>query len=186
MHKVLNNNVVIQIDESCRERVLMGRGLGFGLKPSDAVDPAKVEKTFILDDGEAGARELRLLDDTPYPVIQAVARAIDGAERRLGRSLGRGFTIAVLDHVSYVLERLDAGVRIPSTSMPELRHPGVGPHRARRPAVLRGRGGVARHGLRQVSPSGARDAGPPTLTPTHTHTHTHTQRRTHAREETSS
>lgn len=121
MHKVLNNNVVIQIDESGRERVLMGRGLGFGLKPSDAVDPAKVEKTFILDDGEAGARELRLLDDTPYPVIQAVARAIDGAERRLGRSLGRGFTIAVLDHVSYVLERLDAGVRIPSTSMPELR-----------------------------------------------------------------
>lgn len=33
VHKVINNNVVISIDESGRERVLMGRGLGFQLKP---------------------------------------------------------------------------------------------------------------------------------------------------------
>lgn len=89
VHKVLNNNVVIQVDESGRERVLMGRGIGFQLKPADAVDPAKVEKTFILDEGEAGERELRLLGDVPYPVIEAVSRATDAAERSLGRALGR-------------------------------------------------------------------------------------------------
>ena len=49
VHKVLNNNVVISLDEAGRERVLMGRGLGFGLSTDDMVDPAKVEKTFILD-----------------------------------------------------------------------------------------------------------------------------------------
>ncbi|HYP72888.1 MAG TPA: CAT RNA binding domain-containing protein, partial [Microbacterium sp.] len=38
VHKVLNNNVVIQIDDAGRERVLMGRGLGFGLKPTDPID----------------------------------------------------------------------------------------------------------------------------------------------------
>ncbi|MCT9819708.1 PRD domain-containing protein [Microbacterium sp. W1N] len=125
VHKVLNNNVVIAIDESGRERVLMGRGIGFQLKPADIVDPAKVEKTFILDPGADGENELRLLNDVPYPVVEAVSRAVDGAERGLGRSLGRRFTIAVLDHVQFVLERLDNGVRIPSTAMPELRvlHP---------------------------------------------------------------
>ncbi len=124
-HKVLNNNVVITIDETGRERVLMGRGLGFGLKPEDAIDPAKVEKTFILDSGDGGENELRLLSEVPYPMLEAVTRAVDGAERSLGRALGRGFTIAVLDHIQFVLERLDQGVRIPSTSMPELRvlHP---------------------------------------------------------------
>lgn len=121
MHKVLNNNVVIQVDESGRERVLMGRGIGFQLKPADAVDPAKVEKTFILDEGEAGERELRMLDDIPYPVIESVTRATDAAERSLGRALGRGFALAVLDHLQFVLERLEKGVRIPATSMPELR-----------------------------------------------------------------
>ena len=121
MHKVPNNNVVIQVDESGRERVLTGRGIGFQLKPADAVDPAKVEKTFILDEGEAGERELRMLDDIPYPVIESVTRATDAAERSLGRALGRGFALAVLDHLQLVLERLEKGVRIPATSMPELR-----------------------------------------------------------------
>ncbi|MBN9176613.1 MAG: PRD domain-containing protein [Microbacterium sp.] len=125
VHKVLNNNVVIQIDESGRERVLMGRGIGFGLKPTDAIDPARVEKTFILDAGDGAENELRLLAEVPYPVLEAVSRAVDGAERTLGRALGRGFTIAVIDHIQFVLERLDQGVRIPAASMPELRvlHP---------------------------------------------------------------
>ena len=48
-HKVLNNNVVISVDDNGRERVLMGRGLGFQLKPFDVLDAAKVEKTFVLD-----------------------------------------------------------------------------------------------------------------------------------------
>lgn len=125
VHKVLNNNVVIAIDESGRERVLMGRGLAFGLKQTDAIDPEKVEKTFILDAGADGERERQLLTDVPYPVIEAVSRAVDQAERSLGRQLGRRLTIGVIDHVQYVLERLDQGLRIPTTSMPELRvlHP---------------------------------------------------------------
>jgi len=125
VHKVLNNNVVIAIDESGRERVLMGRGLAFGLKPDDVLDPAKVEKTFILDAGADGERERRLLTDVPYPIVEASTRAVDEAERLLGRDLGRRFTIAVIDHVAYVIERLDRGMRITTTSMPELRvlHP---------------------------------------------------------------
>ncbi len=125
VHKVLNNNVVIAVDASGRERVLMGRGLGFQLKPGAAVDPAKVEKTFVLDAGTNGDRERQLLADVPYEIIEAVTRAVDGAERELGRDLGRHVTIGVIDHVQYVFERLAQGLRIPTASMPQLRvlHP---------------------------------------------------------------
>lgn len=125
VHKVLNNNVVISIDDAGRERVLMGRGLGFGLSPDDMLDPSKVEKTFILDTGVDGDRERQLLTEVPYAIIDAVTTAVDGAERSLGRDLGRHVTIAVIDHIQFVLERLDKGLRIPTTSMPELRvlHP---------------------------------------------------------------
>lgn len=125
VHKVLNNNVVISIDETGRERVLMGRGLGFQLKPDDLIDPAKVEKTFILDEGAAGEKERQMLVDVPYPIIEAAGRAVDDAERMLGRALGRRLTVPVIDHIHFVLERLDRGMRIPATAMPELRilHP---------------------------------------------------------------
>ncbi len=125
VHKVLNNNVVVSIDESGQERVLMGRGLGFQLKSGDTLDDTKVEKTFVLDQGSEAEHARQLLTDVPYPVIEAVTRAVDEAERTLGRSLGRRLPLAVIDHVQYVLERLQKGIRIPSTSMPELRvlHP---------------------------------------------------------------
>lgn len=125
VHKVLNNNVVISIDDSGRERVLMGRGLGFGLTTADIVDPAKVEKTFILDTGADGDRERQLLTEVPYAIVEAVSNAVECAERALERHLGRHVTIAVIDHIQYVLERLDKGLRIPTTAMPELRvlHP---------------------------------------------------------------
>ena len=61
----------------------------------------------------------------PYPVIEAVTTAVDEAERTLGRSLGRRLPLAIIDHVQYVLERMQKGIRIPSAAMPELRvlHP---------------------------------------------------------------
>jgi beta-glucoside operon transcriptional antiterminator len=120
-HKVLNNNVVISIDESGQERVLMGRGLGFQLQPTDVIDPAKVEKTFVLDKGSDGEHARQLLTDVPYPVIEAVMSAVDEAERTLGRTLGRRLTLAVIDHIQFVLERLAKGIQIPTTAMPELR-----------------------------------------------------------------
>lgn len=124
-HKVLNNNVVITVDAAGTERVLMGRGLAFQLRPQDIIDPAKVEKTFVLDGGAEGDRERQILADVPYAVIEAVSRAVDEAERALGHHLGRRLTMAVIDHIQFVLERLAQGIRIPTTSMPELRvlHP---------------------------------------------------------------
>lgn len=124
-HKVLNNNVVISVDSSGQERVLMGRGLGFQLQPSQSIDPAKVEKTFVLEKGGDGDHARQVLTSTPYAVIDAVTTAIDEAERSLGRSLGRRLLLAVIDHIQFVLERLGDGVRIPGASMPELRvlHP---------------------------------------------------------------
>ncbi|WP_104082895.1 CAT RNA binding domain-containing protein [Cryobacterium sp. Y11] len=65
-HKVLNN-VVISIDELGQERVLMGRGLGFQLLPTDSVDPAKVEKTFILEQCSGADHARQLLVSVPYP-----------------------------------------------------------------------------------------------------------------------
>jgi len=119
-HKVLNNNVVVVVDGLGNERVLMGRGIGFQLKSSDRVDQSKVEKTFILDSERDRSHALEVFATTPYAVIEAVTAGIEEAERSLGRDLGRAVAIAIMDHIRFVLERLESGLRIPTAAMPEL------------------------------------------------------------------
>ncbi len=63
VQKLLNNNVVVAIDGDGRERVLMGRGIGFQLKHDGRVDPSKVEKTFVLEQGSDTAHAQKLLTD---------------------------------------------------------------------------------------------------------------------------
>ena len=46
VEKVLNNNLVISVLEQNREIILMGRGIGFGLKPGMEIDEGKIEKKF--------------------------------------------------------------------------------------------------------------------------------------------
>lgn len=119
-HKVLNNNVVVTVDGGRRERVLMGRGIGFQLGPFDPIDMARVEKTFVLDNDRDTSHTLEVFASTPYNVMEAVTAGIEEAERSLGRDLGRGITVAVMDHISFVLERMSTGVRIPTADLPEL------------------------------------------------------------------
>ncbi len=121
VHQILNNNVVVSLDEGKSERILMGRGLGFKLRRGDKVDVSKVEKTFVLDVGKRGAWERDLLGDTPYEVIAAATAGVEAAEIEMGRSLGRSILIAVIDHLQFLLQRLDQGLPIVSTMMPELR-----------------------------------------------------------------
>lgn len=118
--RVVNNNVVLASRGGGAERVVMGRGLGFQGKPGNAIDPALVEKTYILDPGvELGHLET-LLASIPYETVVAVTGAVAAVEKELGRGLGKSLPFALLDHVSFVLERLERGVVLPAVVMPEL------------------------------------------------------------------
>ena len=47
--KVLNNNVVLVTDETGRDVIITGRGLGFGAQPGDPVDEGRIQQTFVPD-----------------------------------------------------------------------------------------------------------------------------------------
>lgn len=120
VHKVLNNNLVVTIDPLGREQILMGRGLGFHLKPQSAIDYSKVEKTFVLDRDTDHARIEQLFVDVPMALIDAVTEAAEEAGRVLGREFGGRLPVALIDHVHFVLMRMREGIQFPPSSMPEL------------------------------------------------------------------
>lgn len=51
--KVFNNNASLVLNDNHQEEVVMGSGIGFGLKPGDTVDQKKIEKRFIINDQKA-------------------------------------------------------------------------------------------------------------------------------------
>lgn len=120
VYKVLNNNLIITIDLAGRELVLMGRGLGWHLKPHDPIDYTRVEKTYVLDQDTDAVRAQQVLTEAPFAVVQAVTNAVEEAAQTLGKDLSRTLPVAIIDHVSFVLERLDKGLRIPAAPMPEI------------------------------------------------------------------
>ena len=47
--KIINNNVVTAIDKSGNEAVLMGKGIGFGIKSGQSIDAERIEKKYVMD-----------------------------------------------------------------------------------------------------------------------------------------
>ena len=47
--KVINNNILCVIDEKGNEMIVTGKGLGFGRKVAQFVDPAQVEKVYRME-----------------------------------------------------------------------------------------------------------------------------------------
>lgn len=118
--KVFNNNVVVASSEDGEEKVLMGRGLGFQRRRGDAITAGTAEKVFVLEDGAERTHITEMLASVPIDVVEAVDEAITVAEQRLGHDLGRHLPIAVIDHIQFLISRLDEGVRIPTNPSPEL------------------------------------------------------------------
>ncbi len=118
--KVFNNNVVLASFGEGPERVVMGRGIGFQKQPGNVLDIALVEKTYVLDSGIDQSQIESFLAKLPYETVVAVTQAVSDVEAQLGRSLGKSLPVALLDHVSFVLERMGNGVVLPRVVMPEL------------------------------------------------------------------
>ena len=49
VEKVINNNIVSAYDETGREVVVMGRGIGFGVRAGAVIDNSKIEKVFRIE-----------------------------------------------------------------------------------------------------------------------------------------
>ncbi|WP_217620978.1 CAT RNA binding domain-containing protein, partial [Bacillus sp. GbtcB13] len=56
MAKVINNNVISVLNEQGQVLVVMGRGIASQNKPGEAVDEARIEKIFRLDNKDVSER----------------------------------------------------------------------------------------------------------------------------------
>ena len=56
IHRAVNNNIVIVLDENGQERILMGKGIGYRRHSGDEFDESLVDKEFRLAASEQTER----------------------------------------------------------------------------------------------------------------------------------
>ena len=103
--KIINNNIVSAIEADGKEVVIMGRGLGFGMKPGKEIPEGKIEKVFRLDSQNSTDKFKELLANLPLEHIQASTEIINYAKSVLNRRLNHSIYITLTDHINFAIER---------------------------------------------------------------------------------
>ncbi len=108
--KVINNNILCVIDETGHESIVTGRGLGFGRKVGEFVNPAGVEKIYRMED-KTGQRRLReLVEQIPLEHLQLTEQMIEAIRAEIHQPLNESLLITLADHISFAIQRKAQGI----------------------------------------------------------------------------
>ena len=119
--KSINNNIVSALDADGKEVIVMGRGLGFGMKAGREIPQAKIEKIFRLDSQNSMDRFKELLSNLPLEHIQVSSEIISYAKTVLNRSLNQNIYITLTDHINCAVERFRQKIRFSNPLLNEIR-----------------------------------------------------------------
>ena len=108
--KVINNNILCVIDEKGRESIVTGRGLGFGRKVGQFVDPAAVEKVYRMEDKTVQHRLRELVEQIPLEHLRLTEELIGEIQAAVRQPLNESLLITLADHISFAIQRKEQGI----------------------------------------------------------------------------
>ncbi len=121
IHKILNNNVAIVLDEKGEEKIVMGRGICFKKRIGDMIPVEVIDKTFFLSTVDAKHKFQVLIQDVPLEHIVIGEEIISEAEKRLGKKLNDMVYISLIDHVHTSIVRFLEGVTVKNVLLWDIR-----------------------------------------------------------------
>lgn len=108
--KALNNNVALVKDKNGQEAVVMGKGVGFGIKNGCSIPESLIEKHFILN-SDSGKRDFdKLLRRITVDDIELASDIIREGENMLGYRCNDSILLTLSDHLGMLLERMKEGI----------------------------------------------------------------------------
>lgn len=108
--RIFNNSLVLAVDEQNREKMILGKGIGFNSRVNSIIDHDRIEKVFVLETSEEKEKEKEkfkyAMKDTPAEYEQLTRKIISQAEKDLDTVFNEGVFVGLLDHLSYALYRI--------------------------------------------------------------------------------
>lgn len=108
--KVINNNILCVVDAKGTELIVTGRGLGFGKKRGERIDPSLVESTYRMEGREEQRKLRELVEQIPIEDLQLTQELIDYFKLQIPQKLNESLMITLADHISFAIKRKHDGI----------------------------------------------------------------------------
>lgn len=110
--RIYNNNVALATTFTGEEIVVIGKGLAFGKRKGDMVDPTKVEQTFVPDASTTNERLTWSLEQIPSEILSLATELEQQVTEQHGITISHSFIIPLADHINYALIRAQEGIDV--------------------------------------------------------------------------
>lgn len=121
IEKVLNNNVLLTKNQKGKEVIVMGRGISFNKVIGDYVDPAKIDKIFLLNENEFTAKLTELLNDIPVTHLEMANEIVTYANGVLDTKLSDNLYLTLTDHIHFAVQRFEKGIALKNAMLYEIK-----------------------------------------------------------------
>lgn len=109
--RIYNNNVALTQSSSGQPMVVIGRGLAFGKRRGDSLDPSLIEQTFVPEQEASDERLAGSLATIPSEIL-GLATELEFLVKAEGISISHSFIIPVADHLSFAIQRFRQGIHV--------------------------------------------------------------------------
>lgn len=119
--KVLNNNgILVYHNETGRELILMGNGVGFGKKPTQQIEDMPGAKVYSLVTRQKQQSVLKVVNGIQPGFIEAAGRIIEEAEKVFSE-VNHEILLPMADHIGLAAKRAKENRQIPNPFTPDIR-----------------------------------------------------------------
>lgn len=117
--KKLNNNVVLALNISNEEIIIVGKGLGFRKTPYELEDESIIEKTYVIP---KNTKAEEVLASIPTKIIEVTEKIISYGSNALNKELNSSIFLALCDHINFAVKRGQENVEVKSPLYWEIKH----------------------------------------------------------------
>lgn len=105
--KVLNNSLILAIDNTGSECILMGKGIGYNQALGNILEEAQVEKVFLLKDKAVLRNFVQLASEIDETYFNLVKEIIEYAHELYQMEVMDYLYLSLSDHIAFAVRRLE-------------------------------------------------------------------------------
>ena len=106
--KALNHNAVLVLDGSSQEYLIMGKGIGFGKKVSERIEPAPDSVVYSLQSVSERGKAKDLFKEIDPRYLEMADAVLNEAAKDFAH-VDRGVLFPMADHIAFAVSRMRRG-----------------------------------------------------------------------------